>query len=492
MTFSHADIEEHLVGFLYGELDGDLRAAFEDHVKACAQCRSDVEAFQKTRSTARAVVRAPLAEPIPEAVRARVMEVVTRAAAERASIGAQSRHPVAVASASGAQAVPRWLAWLRARWTIPMFATVAAMAALLLVRETIFREARHPLAETSPSESAPGRTPQAPSAPPRGESAPKASEGRPTAPEVSLEPAGVPRPTRDKVEERPVRPLTVEPMSGAAKRRPRPPASAGAQAGPPPAPKAVMGTAREWAKAPAKADDGAAPDQDPERVHAGALRSATKGRDDQATEGLLEGASPASASAPVEAPGTTSRYSQAAEEESDLSEPARSQKKTSSAAGRGSGSPTTKPTVASAERANAAAAAQAQSRARTASVGNAPPGPPPPPATQPAAPPVVPKVSRAAADSPESSTSRAPPRTPSQAPADLAKAAPDPASVLSDRADKLAAAHRWSEAIAAYRDLLKQFPRHPSVPTWRNRLATAQSAAAAEADSSQFAAPPPR
>jgi hypothetical protein len=64
----------------------------------------------------------------------------------------------------------------------------------------------------------------------------------------------------------------------------------------------------------------------------------------------------------------------------------------------------------------------------------------------------------------------------------------DPAVALSDRAAKLLAARRFSEASAAYRDLLRRFPKHPSAPLWRARLAA--SDAAGGSDTSGFAAPP--
>lgn len=66
--------------------------------------------------------------------------------------------------------------------------------------------------------------------------------------------------------------------------------------------------------------------------------------------------------------------------------------------------------------------------------------------------------------------------------------APDPALARASRADTLIAQRRWGEAIVILRDLLRQYPTHASVPTWRQRLAAAQAAQAAE--TGQFAAPP--
>ena len=152
MTFTHTDIEERLIDFLYGELDAEARAAFDAHVTACDACRSKVRAFEQTRATARAVVRAPLEAPVPSAVRARVMDEAARATAARGITGqALAPHVAGPRTRVAAQ----WFTGLRARWALPMLATVGAICALLLVRETIFREARRPLGEAPPGDLAP-------------------------------------------------------------------------------------------------------------------------------------------------------------------------------------------------------------------------------------------------------------------------------------------------------------------------------------------------
>lgn len=152
MTFTHTDIEERLIDFLYGELDAEARAAFDVHITACDACRSEVRAFEQTRAAARAVVRAPLEHPVPAAVRARVMDAAARATAARGIVG---HAPAPKVAGPRTRVAPRWFAWLRARWALPTFATVAAICALLLVRETIFREARRPLGEAPPADLVP-------------------------------------------------------------------------------------------------------------------------------------------------------------------------------------------------------------------------------------------------------------------------------------------------------------------------------------------------
>ena len=169
MTFTHTDIEERLIDFLYGELDAEARAAFDAHVTACDACRSEVRAFEQTRAVARAAVRAPLEEPVPAAVRARVMDAAARATVAR---GISGDAPAPNVAGPRTRVVGRWFAWLRAHWALPMFATVAGICALLLVRETIFREARSPLGEAPLADLAPK------GAAPPSETAPRPRDGR--------------------------------------------------------------------------------------------------------------------------------------------------------------------------------------------------------------------------------------------------------------------------------------------------------------------------
>ena len=85
MTFSHDQIQEHLLGFLDGELTGKARSAFDAHLSGCEACRGEVRGIEQARALAREVVRAPLANPVSSEVRARVLafEFVGFQAAER-------------------------------------------------------------------------------------------------------------------------------------------------------------------------------------------------------------------------------------------------------------------------------------------------------------------------------------------------------------------------------------------------------------------------
>ena len=51
-------------------------------------------------------------------------------------------------------------------------------------------------------------------------------------------------------------------------------------------------------------------------------------------------------------------------------------------------------------------------------------------------------------------------------------------ATLARHADELYAAHRWSEAAAAYRDLVRRWPDVAPAKRWRTRLAEAQAESA--------------
>ena len=151
MTFTHDDIRERLVDYLYGQLEGQARAAFQAHLDACAACRVEVTGAERARAVARDVVRRPLADPVParafEAARARAFEAA-RAAVAAGALATPAQVTVAAAPAAPPSASPAadegWFSRLRRRWTwtFPTFATVAAVAVFVLVRATIFREAK--------------------------------------------------------------------------------------------------------------------------------------------------------------------------------------------------------------------------------------------------------------------------------------------------------------------------------------------------------------
>ena len=467
MTFTHDDIKNRLVEFLYGELEGDARAAFDAHVAGCPGCRGDVDELRRTRELARAAVRAGLEQPVPLAVHARILEAAAAAAAQAATAttrGAKTTAKTTAKKADGGGGAP-W-AWLRARWAVPMFATVAAMGVLLLARETIFREARKPLGEAS----APVVRPMAPPAPPPltapragggglSDQLPLPAESPAAAPAAELRPAALGKNERHR------------------------------------ASVASASTSRK-----ASADKG----------------SAGRGR---------EGLAPAPASSTAEKPAAKQKVAKS--DLDDLLEGALSSggrgngtsaREPEAAANRAATKPASNDDLLSgvSRRSQRQAASEAAPAPRNSSAGGfAQPPPPAPAVTSVPAPAPAAKKAKAPRMRKESSDSavmgdyeRESPQAKDEAPAAAPsaasssaeeasesdaepKAGPDPAAPLMARAEGLMASRRWAEAAAAYRALIARFPRHEQVPNWKRRLSVVESAARQAPSGKGFATPPP-
>ena len=551
MTFSHDDIDQRIVDLLYGELAGEERAAFDAHVAGCERCRREVESLTGARAAARTVVRAGLDDEPPSALRERILVAARQAAAERAPVEAH-----AAKSSQASRGAPKWLAWFRGPWSLPTLATVAAMAGFLLVRGTIFREARRPLGEAPEARLTPATEPAPAPA--------NKAEPAPTSPAASV---GAESP---KADGRPEPEAKAQPAAG--KRKAAPVVASGElqrQIG-----SSAAGSRRHAAapKAPAQADEKARPAPakrdiddfldriDPPRVAERRAADAKASGAGTASDGELGGL------------GTRGQAGRASKGDpgrlDDLLEGAVSRRPAaSSGAGPAAGAkpeapadkPLAKVTVSksSARPAAAAPAPTIASRALSADLdaqdgkedGKADRGrgfvqPPPPTAPRAAAPARTPAPPPTAAPSPSPSSSRgnarvadeeaelmlaeqrteasasrakkqkaaekAPAKAPAKAPVKApvsddafasdgaaapsggptAPSAADAVRVLAERAQKLFDAHRWDDAAAAYRDLLRRFPRDTAADAWRKRLATAQSAAAAE--KAGFAVPPSR
>jgi len=452
MTFSHDQIQEHLLGFLEGELKGEARAAFDAHLSGCETCRDEVRGIAQARALAREVVRAPLGNPVSSEVRARVL------AAAAAARGQGAGAPIAVASPEPESERPAWLARWRARWfdrrnlrwTFPTFATVAAMAAFLLVRETIFREANPPLSKAPTAEAPPAAPAVSPSPPP----VPAGSGSMRTSPKGSISDVlGEPETKSDKSSRRhPHRADVVRPE----------PASA----------------AKPRAVGPSKAEL----DELIKQPSQSSLERARRADQDDLP-----------APAPRQAP-RKSAHEAPTEVLDDRAPPAPAASSSRAESGR-NGVPAPAPRAVE-ERAFAAPPAASRRGGVGASPdeGNgfvAPPSAPPPAAKSVAAGPASDALSE-----PEPATvtkkAKAPAagRSGAAAPAPAAAlASADPAQRLVDQAEKLWVARRFNDAAEAYRELLRRFPNHAGVPTWRKRLATAQAAATEKGEG--FAAPPP-
>jgi len=492
MTFSHDDIRERLVDYLYGELDGATRAAFQAHLTGCAACREEVTGAERARLVAREVVRRPLGDAVPERVRTRAFEAARAALAARAVAPGQAKAAIA-SPAPAAGIAAGWFARLRRRWTwtFPTFATVAAMAVFLLVRATIFREAKQPVSEERARELAKPAAAPAPAAPPE-----PSQEKSEAIRDVEREPEAAPADLRAAkgggaaspaagVKDGAARPRPAAASSGGHLHR-KPAVGGLSSAGAPQAAGgAVLAQPASRAAPVRKAKERALPEGDAlddldraSENEQGRLRA--RGQDAVRDEGIGEERNSATA------PGTSA----------------------------GAGLEASKASKKVAAEAAAKPAAQPAPRAaqKTGKRDFAPPPPPAAPAPAAAAPGksgAIPHresdrvenfgaVSSAAPAAETEPSNRAAsedkaPRAPATAPARAdrsAMPAPDPVVVQVSRADGLMHARRWADAVAAYRELLRRYPSHPSAPLWRQRLAAAQAALAA--DTGQFATPPPQ
>ncbi|HEY4187748.1 MAG TPA: zf-HC2 domain-containing protein [Polyangia bacterium] len=468
MIFSHDDIRERLIDFLYGELDGEARAAFTAHVDGCELCRAEVTGAEQARALGRAVARAPLSDEVPSRVRVAVL-AAARAAGQEKAMAATPGLTIAARAAAAPQ--QSWFDRLRRRWTFPTFATVAAMAAFLLVRATIFREAKRPLGEQGPGELA-RKEPQLP--------APAA------APTVAVPEAQAPAAFEGRGEDAVV---------GVKAARPRLRVSAPHKSGGAPTGRGAGVTVDR--------DDAFA--QEPPLGGLGALGSsdgggATPRRDDVGKRLERRRAAPASQPAPTK---PTSAFAAEGASPSYASD-----KRIQNVEKDEAPSPVSH---AAAEPKGGGAEGELKKEVAAPVVQREFAAPPPPPAPSAAPPRAASEDSASGAPSPARSrgaadhldalaapalAKSAPAPAPEQtsavkkskarqseganADADVGPADGDPASVLVVRAEGLMTAHRWAAAVTAYRDLLRRFPKHPAAPTWRNRLAAAQAAAAAE------------
>ena len=513
MTLAHQDIRERLVDYLFGELDEPARAAFDEHLAGCESCRATVEATAKARAMAREVVRAPLEEPVPLGLRSRVLAAAAAAAEERRAAASTTTVAAAAAAAIAAAGSPPgkgkggsstdapsasgerdrgesprrgWFDWLRGRWAFPTFATVAAMAAFFLFRSTILREARNPLGDDPadklglPSSGpASGAKPEPP-VPAAGDSEPRRFDDRDMKGKLATEPAG--KAAAPAVGAR----ATSGELGGAGKvaagaaesdRRGGVERSMRRKAGTPagPAPRAVGGGSLEGLAHPASAR-AAGPEQ-------GALHVAKPAAAKPAARAPLREESPGRAPAKAKNPAKADLDELGARADEPLGfatppPPARAAPSGRSAASGSVAADRDEPAALAGERLADKKAKQSK-EARTRAADEAP---------------GVESAQDDQAQVAASRAERAPPaaRPASAAPApsaaSSAPAAPaDPARPLAQRADQLLAARRYVEASAAYRDLLRRFPDHPSVPQWRTRLSAADRAAA----DAGFATPPP-
>ncbi len=153
MASSCQDVSARVMELLYGELSGDDRAALEAHLAGCASCAAELAAFQSTRAVAR---RALEGDEPP----ARAHQAILRAAA--AAVAAKEAKP------TGARLVaPQpsfWERW-RARWTLPTFATIGAVAVVVLASKVFLEPDKTVELGRRALQSAPAEAPATPPVP---------------------------------------------------------------------------------------------------------------------------------------------------------------------------------------------------------------------------------------------------------------------------------------------------------------------------------------
>jgi len=509
MTFTHADIRDRLVDYLYGQLEDEARAAFQAHVETCAACRAEVTGAERARVLAREVVRRPLADPAPEAARATAFAAARAAVAARATANS-GRASVAVSvpvpreapqAAPSAAPAPRatpasegWVSRLRRRWTwtFPTFATVAAVAVFVLVRATIFREAKIPVSaerarELAKPEAAPAAAPgagppsaeglraQASFAVRDGEGA--AAQDEPAADAVVVSPAKAPRDdrphaqrhrapaaggARHRHEQAPVAETSLDSLQGEVAAKPAAPAPAGLAA---PRKAADLGE-QDLGEQELDKDMDRAIDDGPARARRDEQAGAA--REQSVTSNAQRGSAGVTAKTVTTKTVTTkaasSRARLGAPQFAVPPPPAAAAPASSAAKGRGA------PMEMKADDADTGQATPMEAQA---------------------------SEKKAHKKSEQPSAPASAPETPSRdratdgggAGASAKGMAPDPALVRGRRAESLMNQRRWPEAIAILRELLRRYPSHAAAPRWRALLTAAQ--AGLDAPEEMFATPPP-
>lgn len=146
MTLSHEQFREHLLGYVYGELQGSEREAFEASLAASEEYRRELAAVREVLETTRAGLSA-----LQETPPARVKQAVLAAAAQQA--------PAAVATPTNAKVIrlfaPKWIAVLSV-------AAVVGLAVLSRRSDETSRVSEQPAPRAAPVSPAPVHEPTAP------------------------------------------------------------------------------------------------------------------------------------------------------------------------------------------------------------------------------------------------------------------------------------------------------------------------------------------
>jgi anti-sigma factor RsiW len=145
-------VSARMMDLLYGELQGDERGTVEAHLAGCPSCRAELAAFQSTRASARLALDA-------DQPPARAHQAILRAAA--AAVAAKQAKPIEARAATREPSF--WARW-RTRWTLPTFATLGAVAVVVLASKVFLEPDKTVELGRQALQSAPAEAPAAPPA----------------------------------------------------------------------------------------------------------------------------------------------------------------------------------------------------------------------------------------------------------------------------------------------------------------------------------------
>jgi len=466
VTFSHEEANARLVDLVYGEAAPDARAALEAHVATCARCTADLAALGDTHARVRAALDDGAGPPVPSRARARILEAAAQAVAP-----ATAAAPAKMTAAPARLAPPEPSFWekLRGKWTLPTFATVGAIA-VVVVASRVFLEPGKTVER--------GRAALAPESPPPPVAAERqaAPAANAPGPEGEAEPKLEKREEKKAAEEPRLDPGALGGVAADAISRSRTHAAGPRRYLDAAASPARLARARE-------ADDGLAGLQGVGTSNSGGAPSGSLGLRGVGSVGAGSGAGAPSA------PGSADRARVARKKEvadEDLAEAPRADK-----------APSASRAFASPPADWKGSAPVAAGRAQAPAAAPRPAAAPPPaavaeeyaardeeraaaPAKKKAAPePASAAAAASVAKSAQPSALKDIAEKPKTGKQDEGGAAQSPSQLqsqeaLARRADQLFAARRWSEAIAAYRELLRRFPDADLKSRWRTRITQAE------------------
>lgn len=434
-----SSVKERLVDFLYEELPADARAVFEDHLRACPQCKAEVASYRATLGSARSALSGTLAQDPPARVHNAVMEAA-KVAARRAATPKKSE-------------LGFFARLWRTPWLMPAFGAASVATVVLLVRVLKNPEVIPGQRATSIGEMT-EPTPTRASAPAPEE---KTAEG------VS--------PDRAKAgPEKSARMLADEPYGG----KPGVEISKDAPRG--------GRRARELRSAEGPVgglglDRDAFGRSDKASASAGVHKKADRAGDALLLEeaGQRRPAAPSRFAEPPPAPHDEKADDRVAEQRRPQLKETGQPGGAASALGDATEDSFSNAQAARAKRAGAPAPepapAKPASHAPAMAVRPLPVAAPAPAASP--APPPRPSAERRAEGAAEAEASYAPAAVMQDESSDHKKGKTQPASPLSEatrRADRLFADGNWSAAAEAYRELLRRFPGHSEAGKWRSRM----------------------